>query len=141
MSLIPRDHLFDLDRPFTDLFRGFPTTQQANDFFAPRVDIAESERSYTITAEMPGVDKDKLHVTLDKGTLTIEGSVEDESSQEEKGQVIRRERRYGRYSRSFHVGEGVTEADISASFDNGVLKLEVPKKDAPAPEKVRINVR
>ena len=141
MSLVPRDSLFNLDTPFGELFRGFPAMQQANDFFAPRVDINENEKNYVISAELPGVDKDNLHVTLENGILTIEGSVEDETSEEKEGKTIRRERRYGKYSRSFNVGEGVTEADIDASFKDGVLKLAVPKKEPQAPEKKRINVK
>ena len=141
MSLIPRDKLFDFDHPFNQFFRGFPAMQEADDFFAPRVEVRDNDKSYVITAEMPGVDRDDLHVTLENGTLTIEGSTEDESREEKEGKVIRSERRYGKYSRSFHVGEGVTEADIEASFKDGVLKLEVPKKDAPVPEKRRIDIR
>ena len=142
MSLIPRDSFFDLDRTFSDLFRGFPTVQSTEgSFFAPRVDVKEKEGSYVINAELPGVDKDKLHVTLENGTLTIEGSMEDESSEEEEGKVIRRERRYGQFSRSFHVGDGVQEGDIQASFKDGLLKLEVPKKAPQAPERRRIDVK
>ena len=141
MSLVPRDSLFNRDSPFGELFRGFPAIQQANDFFAPRVDINENEKNYVISAELPGVDKDNLHVTLEKGILTIEGSVEDESSEEKEGKTIRRERRYGKYSRSFNVGENVTEADIDANFKDGVLKLTVPKKEPSIPEKKRVNVK
>ena len=141
MSLIPRDKLFDFDHPFNQFFRGFPAMQEGDDFFAPRVEVRDNDKSYVITAEMPGVDRDDLHVTLENGTLTIEGSTEDESREEKEGKVIRSERRYGKYSRSFQVGEGVTEADIEASFKDGVLKLEVPKKDAPVPEKRRIDIR
>ena len=141
MSLIPRSNLFELDHPFNEFFRGFPTAQPASDFFEPRVDVHERDGNYAITAELPGVDKDDLQVTLENGTLTIEGSVEDESSEEKEGRVVRRERRYGKYSRSFNVGEGVSEADIKAAFRNGVLTLTVPKKDAPAPERKRINIK
>ena len=66
---------------------------------------------------------------------------EKEDKEEKEGKVIRKERRYGRYSRSFHVGDGVTEADINASFKDGVLKLQVPKKEAPAPERRRISIK
>ena len=142
MSLIPRDNLFDIDHPFNDFFtRGFPRTQETSEFFAPRVDVHENDDKFTITAELPGAKKDDLHVTLENNTLTIEGSVEDESREEKEGRVLRHERRYGKFSRSFSVSEALTEADIHASFDNGVLKLEFPKKENPVPEKKRINVK
>ena len=141
MNLIPRDKLFDFDHPFNQFFRGFPALQETDDFFAPRVEVRDNDKHYLISAELPGVDKDDLHVTLENGILTIEGSTEDETKEEKEGKVIRSERRYGKYSRSFSVGEGVTEADIKASFKDGVLKLEVPKKEAPAPEKKRIDIK
>lgn len=141
MSLVPRERLFDFDHPFNEFFRGLPAMKPADDFFAPRVEVRDNDSQYVISAELPGVDKDDLHVTLEDGTLTIEGSTEDESREEKEGKVVRSERRYGKYSRSFFVGEGVTEEDINASFKDGVLKLVVPKKDAPAPQKKRIDIR
>ena len=80
MSLIPRDKLFDFDHPFNQFFKGFPAMQEADDFFAPRVEVRDNDAKYVITAELPGVDKDDLHVTLENGTLTIEGSTEDEEA-------------------------------------------------------------
>lgn len=140
MNLIPRERLFDIDHPFSEFFRGFPAMKPADDFFTPRVEVRDNDSQYVISAELPGVDKDDLNVTLEDGTLIIEGSTENESREEKEGKVVRSERRYGKYSRSFFVGEGVTEADIKGSFKDGVLKLVVPKKEAPAPEKKRIDI-
>ena len=139
-SLIPRDSLFDFDRALTDMFKGFPTLPNTEGFFAPRVDIKEKDDAFQIEAELPGASKDDLHLTLHDGNLTIEGSIEDESREEKDGKVIRRERRYGKFSRSFYVGERVTEDDIGANFTDGVLKVTVPKKKPQAPEKKRIQV-
>ena len=140
MSLIPKDNIFDFDRAFGDMFRHFPSTQANDGFFAPRVDIKEKDDAYMIEAELPGADKDALHLTLHNGNLSIEGSIEDESKEEKDGKVIRRERRYGKFSRSFYVGEVITEDDISANFADGVLKVTVPKKAPTPPEKKRIEV-
>ncbi len=139
MNLVPRESLFDLDKFFGDFWSTMPVSTD-NTVFSPRVDIHEKNGNYLISAELPGVDKDDVHVVLDNGTLTISASVEDEHKEEEEGKVIRRERRYGHFARSFYVGTGVTESDIAASFDKGVLKLEVPKKGEAQPETRRIPI-
>lgn len=141
MNLIPRDNLFDFDRVFGDFFSNAPAlSSRSNDVFAPRVDVHEKAKKYVIDAELPGVEKDDLHVSLEKGVLTIEASMEDETSKEEEGKVIRRERRFGRFSRSFYLGDNIDESDIKAKFKNGVLKLDVPKSQAKEPERKRIEI-
>lgn len=138
-SLIPRESVFDLDKFFGDFWGDAPTRGQAG-VLSPRVDIHEKDGKFLVSAELPGVDKDDVHVTLDNGTLTISASLEDEHKEEKEGKVIRRERRYGHFARSFYVGTGVTESDITASFDKGVLKLEIPQKGEAQPERRRIPI-
>ena len=140
MNLIPRESVFDLDKFFGDFWNTGPG-RNAEGVFSPRVDIHEKDGKYLISAEMPGVEKDDVHVTLNDGTLTISASLEDEDKEEKEGKVIRRERRYGRFARSFYVGTGVKEEDIAASFDKGVLKLQVPDKGEAQPEVRRIPIR
>lgn len=141
MNLIPRDSLFDMDKVFGEFFGNVPRVAEgSSNFFAPRVDVHEQDGKYVIDAELPGVDKDHIQVTLEKGVLTLEATLDEEEKQEEKGKVIRRERRYGRFQRSFYLGDNVAEEDIVASFTNGVLKLEIPKALPPEPEKRRIQV-
>jgi HSP20 family protein len=139
MNLIPRESVFDLDKFFGDFWDGAPARQAAG-MLSPRVDIHEKDGKYLVSAELPGVDRDDVHVTLDNGTLTLSASLEDEHKEEKEGKVIRRERRYGRFARSFYVGTGVTENDIKASFDKGVLKLEIPQKGEAEPERRRIPI-
>ena len=141
MNLIPRDSLFDFDKYFGDFFGSVPSLgNSAGDVFAPRVDVHDKAKKYVIDAELPGVDKDNVHVTLEKGVLTIEASMEDETSEEEEGKVIRRERRFGKFTRSFYLGENISQDDIKAKFKNGVLKLEVPKAEPKQPESKRIEI-
>lgn len=127
MNILPRDSIFDFDRLFNQL--GVPAVSKEldNDFFSPRVDVTEHDDHYKIKAELAGVDKDKLSVTLDDGLLTIQASVESEKSDEEDGRVIRKERRTGSFLRSFNVGRVVQESAISAKFENGLLELTIPK--------------
>ena len=100
-----------------------------------KTDIKEHENGYELTIDMPGVKKEDIKAELNDGYLTV--SAESNSSKDEKdekGKYICRERYTGSYSRSFYVGDAVTEEDIKAKFENGTLTLEVPKKEA-LPEK------
>ena len=140
MSLIPRNNLFDIDRFFND---SWPQTaeSQAGTFFAPRVDIQEQDDHYEITAELPGVDKKDVHVHVKDGILTLEAETTKEDTEKKKGKIIRQERRYGKFMRSFNLGSDVHEDDIKASFTDGVLTLQAPKLAEKAPERRRIEVK
>ena len=140
MSLIPRDSLFDLDNLFNHFWSPVVSKEMSADFFSPRVDIKEKKKKYEITADLPGVDKDDLSVTLEDGVLTIEASTSEEKTEEEDGKVIRKERRSGKFMRSFNLGLDVKEADVSARFKDGVLTLTVPKAEASVSKPKKINV-
>ncbi len=142
MALIPRSSMFDIDKFFDDFYAPLrQETASMGDFFAPRVDIRDQEDHYEITAELPGVKKEDLNITLDDGVLTIEAETRQEDKEEKEGRVIRQERRYGKYSRSFSLGGSVREEDINAEFENGVLKVTAPKVTPAVPEKKRIEVK
>jgi HSP20 family protein len=131
--------LFDVDRFFGDSWLQSDEAQGAS-LFAPRVDIKEAGDHYEITAELPGVAKEDVHVHVRDGVLTLEAETSQEDKEEKEGKIIRQERRYGRYMRSFNLGADIHEADIKASFKDGVLKLQAPKLVAKAPERRRIEV-
>lgn len=140
MTLIPRDSLFDFDSLFNHFLT--PTTSKGfnEEFFTPRVDIKESDKGYTLIADLPGVKKDDLSVTLDNGVLTVEASTNEESSEEEDGKVIRKERRSGKFMRSFNLGTDIHEEDISANFADGVLSLTIPKVEKTVPKSRQIDI-
>ena len=118
---------------FDDLFNTpFFTRSEAN---MMKTDIKEHDGGYELTVDLPGVKKDDIKAELNDGYLTI--TAENNSSKDgndEKGKYICRERYSGSYSRSFYVGDAVTEEDINAKFENGTLTLDIPKKEA-LPEK------
>jgi HSP20 family protein len=140
MSLLPRNSLFDFGDAFENLYAPVSSSAANPGFFSPRVDINDKEDRYEIVADLPGVDKDHLSVTLEDGVLTIEASTEEEQSEEKEGRVIRKERRTGKYLRSFTLGQDVQETDIKASFKNGVLTLEAPKHKQKSPESKKIDI-
>lgn len=101
-----------------------------------KTDIRETADDYEIMMNLPGVKKENVKAELKDGYLTIQATTDSSSEDKEKeGKYIRRERYYGTSSRSFYVGEAVTQEDIRARFEDGMLKLTVPKKEVkPAVE-------
>ena len=94
--------------------------------FAPRLDISETEKDFTISAELPGLEPDDINIALDRNTLTICG--EKQAEKEEKGKRFYRvERSYGSFHRSIPLPNEVDEDKIDASFKRGVLKVKLPK--------------
>ena len=102
-----------------------------------KTDVHEHEDHYEIDIDLPGFQKDQLSLELENGYLTVSAAKGlDKDETDKKGKVIRQERYAGTMQRSFFVGENITEEDIAAKYENGVLSLSVPKKDAPKlPEK------
>ena len=102
-----------------------------------KTDIRETDSSYELDIDLPGFKKDEISVQLKDGYLTLTAAKGlDKDSQDKKGNYIRKERYAGTMSRSFFVGEAVTEGDIHAKYEDGILKISVPKKE---PEKVEKN--
>ena len=131
----------DFDRSF---FRGFDnidhTLYGKHAQHMMKTDVKETDDSYEVDIDLPGFKKDEIHLELNNGYLTIstEKSVE-KDNEGKKGKMLRQERYSGVMQRSFFVGEHLTEEDIKASYDSGVLHVIIPKKDAPkAPEKKTI---
>src|SRR6516165_6994682 len=102
---------------------------------APAVDVAESEKAYEITAELPGMDEKNIEVKLVNGNLIIKGEKQEEKEEKKKDYYLS-ERRFGSFERSFAVPESVDTDKIEASFKKGVLMLTLPKKaEAQTPAK------
>ena len=100
-----------------------------------KTDVRELEDGYEIIMDLPGFKKDEIEIMLENGYLNVsatKGLDKDES--DKAGKYIRRERYAGSMSRSFYLGDDITHEDIHAKFENGILKLDVPKKEAKAVE-------
>ncbi|MBQ4427118.1 MAG: Hsp20/alpha crystallin family protein [Oscillospiraceae bacterium] len=101
-----------------------------------KTDVHEHEDGYEVDIDLPGFKKDEINLTLENGYLTVSASKGLDKDETRKGKLIRQERYAGAMSRSFYVGDALTEEDVKAKFEDGVLKLDVPKKDAKKlPEK------
>ena len=101
-----------------------------------KTDIRETDTNYELAIDLPGFKKDEIAVELDDGYLTISAAkgLDQDEKEKESGRYIRRERYAGSCARSFYVGENLTDEDIKAKYENGILRLSVPKKPAKAVE-------
>ena len=108
-----------------------------------KTDVRETENSYELDIDLPGFKKDEIQASVENGYLTISAAKGlDKDEKDKKGNYIRRERYAGECSRSFYVGDGLTESDIQARYEDGILKLSVPKQVAqPALEKKYISIQ
>ena len=97
-----------------------------------KTDIQEHDDGYTMEMDLPGFKKDEVKVELNNGYLTVSAAkgLDEDDKDKETGKYIRRERYTGSCQRSFYVGDDITQNDIKAKFEDGVLKLEIPKKEA-----------
>ena len=107
-----------------------------------RTDVKEIGADYLLEIEMPGFEKDEIHAELEKGHLTISGVHANKLDEDEKcGKYIHRERYLGSCSRSFYIGENLTQEDVKAKYENGILTIPFPKDKKPAvEEKKRISI-
>lgn len=141
MNLIPRNQIFDFDSLFNDFFPGFGRSRlpagDGDTMAGMRVDVHETDTEFEIHAELPGVKKSDIDISLADDVLTVSATKNTESEKKEKGKVVWRERSSGSISRSFSVSPGTSEKDIKASFDDGVLTLTVPKKVEKEEDKPR----
>lgn len=120
--------------PFFNEFFGFPMEFRGDRRHEiMKTDIAESEKDFTLSVEVPGLDKKDINLALEDGYLNITATKEESSGEKDKkGNYIRRERSFGSYQRSFYVGENVKENNIKAKMDKGVLTVVIDKvKETP----------
>lgn len=103
-----------------------------------KVDVAEKNGAYVVTAELPGVKKEAIHVTLDGAQVTLEAEVKQEKEASKDERVLHTERVFGKVSRSFTLPQEVDEAKAEAKFRDGVLELTLPKKAAAQRKQISI---
>ena len=138
MAQITRYDPFETDA-LDNLFRGFfRPVKMDRDMPQIRMDVKEDEKAYAVHADIPGVNKADIHVSIDGNTVSISAEVKKSAEQKEGEKVLRRERHVGRVSRSFALEHEVDEASASARYQNGVLELVLPKKTAAAAKRLAV---
>jgi HSP20 family protein len=135
---------YDPFNDMDDLFKGLFVRPMRFDLdVAPqmrmKIDVTKAEDTYTVKAEIPGVKKDDIQVSIDGNEVTISGEIKKESEEKKGEEVLRSERYYGKVSRSFTLSHDVDEAKVVAKYADGVLKLTLPMKVKSAGKKITVN--
>ena len=127
MKLIPRNYFLD------DVFEDFNSNNNSM-----KCDVYEKDDAYNIEVDVPGFKKEDINIDVDNGYLTVKASKHFDETEKGKNYICR-ERRYGKFERSFYLGDLKTD-DVEASFENGTLKIKVPKVEE-AKDKKRIEIK
>lgn len=129
--------------PLDDFFRGFfvrpveyGVPAEAPDI---KVDVKEQDKAYIVHAEMPGIKKEDIHVTIDGAMVSISAERKQEKEVKEGERVLRTERYFGKVARSFQLGQDIDDAKATAKFADGVLELTLPKKAVAKTKKLVID--
>lgn len=137
----------EMDRLFENAFRGFGMTPFRTDIFPsitadllkPQVDIGATEKEYSITAEVPGVDEKDVKIEIANNTMTICGEKKQEKEEKDKN-YYRVERSYGSFQRILSLPEDADQENIKATFKKGILTIKIPKKSLPKTEVKQIEI-
>jgi len=139
----PFRELSSLQNRVNSLFQDYGRTGQdeltTTGSFVPAVDVYEDEHKITLKLEIPGVNQEDVDVLLENNTLTIRGARKFEKEEKEEN-FHRIERRYGSFARSFALPNTVDTENVHASYDNGVLKIELSKRAEAKPKQIKVNV-
>jgi HSP20 family protein len=125
---------------FPEVFRGLlqPAARTQAEAMEIRIDVSEDASHYQVQAEMPGVKKDDIQVQIDGNRVSISAETRRELAAGKGERVLRSERLYGSMARSFALASEIDEAAVQARYENGVLSLSLPKKQAPAARRITI---
>jgi len=128
----------EIDSIFQNMYPADGDREAPETGWTPRVDLSETEDAYHIHLDLPGVEKDDVDINLQDGTLTIRGERK-EQAREEGTNTVRVERSFGQFFRSFTLPQTIKQDAIRATYDNGVLAVEVPKAEETKPRRIEIN--
>ena len=129
------------DDEFDDLFRGFflrPALADGQQGIQIKMDVNEDDKEYIVHAEIPGVKKEDIHVTIDGHQVAISAEMKNEKDVKEGEKLLRSERYFGKVSRVFRLGQEVSEENAQAKDNNGVLELHLPKQAVSQAKRVAI---
>ena len=127
--------------PLEDVFKGFfrPVRIEGAPEMQIKMDVKEDDKNYTVHADIPGVKKEDIHVTIDGNQVSISAEVKQEKEAKEGEKVLRSERYYGKVARSFSVASDIDEAACQARYADGVLELVLPKKTMTSARKLTVS--
>jgi len=130
----------EIDRIYDDLIRERAAEEGASGEIIPAANIEETDKAYVLTLELPGVEKNAVKVTYNDGKLLVSGEKKAEKNLKER-HFHKFEREYGIFSRIFTIPSEIKASDISASFNNGVLEIVLPKSTPNKSKEIKIEVK
>ncbi|MBN2367600.1 Hsp20/alpha crystallin family protein, partial [Candidatus Woesearchaeota archaeon] len=152
MKLVPWRKRDDVDFFFTplvdfrretddifDRFFGKSLITRDEEGFTPKIEVAEDDKSYSVKAELPGLEKDDISVSIDDSILTLKGEKKEEKEEKNKSTYYR-ETHYGSFLRQIPFHAEIDEGKVNAKFNKGILTLTVPKKEVKEKKSIKINV-
>ncbi|MCX7627933.1 MAG: Hsp20/alpha crystallin family protein [Methylophilaceae bacterium] len=127
--------------PFDEIFKGFfrPVRLEGLPDVQIKMDVKEDDKGYTVHAELPGVKKEDIHVSIDGNQVSISAEVKQEKEVKEGEKVLRSERFYGKVARNFSLASEIDENTAQAKYNDGILELYLPKKNVAARRKLTIS--
>lgn len=139
----PLDRFFDIredfDHVMKDFLRGFGGPLASREVF-PVADVKEDEDSYTVTLEVPGMDKKDLKIKIKENSLMVEGEKKEEKKEEGES-YLRVERTYGSFRRAFNFATDLDEKKVNAEFEDGILTIVLPKSEKEKPKEIEVKVK
>ena len=140
-NLTQSNGLNEFEAQMSRLFSGWPErVHESVENWAPAVDLKEHEQDYELIADLPGLSRDDINLTVVGDIVTLKGERKYEEDKESKG-FHRVERSYGSFQRSFRIPEGVDAGKVDAQFKDGVLRVKLPKPEESKPKQIEVKVQ
>ncbi|MEW6661375.1 MAG: Hsp20/alpha crystallin family protein [Bacillota bacterium] len=132
----------ELNRVFADSFSRLPFTGTEGTYqWAPAINVSETDNEIIVEAEMPGVKQDNINISVTKQSLRISGEVASFTEEREGANFVRRERRTGRFDRSFTLPAAIDPDNVKATYRHGVLHIVLPKAEDVKPRSVKLDIQ
>ena len=127
-----------MDRIFNDTWRNMNWNESDMGAFSLPIDVHETDKDYTVTTDLPGVNPDDIHVKFQDGMLLIEAELPEQKEEQDGQRALMKERRYGKFTRAVRLPQQVNAANVEAAFHDGVLTLTLPKAEEVQPRLIPV---
>ena len=138
-ELVPWSLWREFERPFDSAF-GSPAPDRSERRWAPAVDVKETEDAYTVDADLPGLKREDIDLRIEDNVVTLKGERSAESSEEKNGYHVY-ERRSGKFERAFKIPNGFDAGNVKAAYENGVLRVTLPKREETKPKQIEVKIK
>lgn len=138
-NLSPWSGINEFEAQMNRLFNSWPEGLENTSTWSPAIDLKENEADYELVADLPGMTKDDIHLTVVGDLVTLKGERKYEAEDKQEG-YHRIERNYGSFQRSFRIPDGINAEKVDAQFKDGVLRVKLPKPESSKPKQIEVKV-